>query len=228
MDFTIRRARREDCAEIMELIRELAIFERAPDEVTATLEHFEESGFGNHPVWWAFVACAPVPGTTAAGSEKEETKTRVEAELSAENIAGQTEPAMSTDMLQPAAGYRVAPFIQLEEPLNPEAAEPAKKMLSLMPEALPCERIIGFALYYIRYSTWKGQRMYLEDLLVTESWRCRGVGTALMDALIAAAKAEGLHGISWQVLEWNEPAIAFYKRYQARFAPEWVNVAIDV
>lgn len=143
----IRRAKEEDCPSIMELVHELAVYERAPNEVTVTEAHFRESGFGKQPVWWAYVA---------------------EAE----------------------------------------------------------GKIVGFALYYIRFSTWKGQRMYLEDILVTESWRRKGIGRLLMDALIQDAKEKKLHGISWQVLEWNEPAIEFYKDYQPSFDGEWVNVML--
>lgn len=145
----IRRAVREDCSRILELVRELAVYEKAPDEVTVTLEHFEKSGFGEKPVWWAFVA---------------ERDGRVE----------------------------------------------------------------GFALYYIRFSTWKGQRMYLEDFLVTEKLRGQGIGKLLFDRLIVEAKEKGLNGIVWQVLEWNEPAINFYKKYNANFDAEWVNCAISV
>lgn len=149
MDIVIRRAVKEDCPRILELIQELAVFEKAPDEVTVTLEHFEESGFGKVPVWRAFVA------------EKN----------------GVVE---------------------------------------------------GFALYYIRYSTWKGQRMYLEDLLVTEELRGKGIGSLLFDELIKEAKKEGFNGIVWQVLEWNEPAIKFYRKLNASFDGEWINCAMTV
>ena len=138
MEIVIRRANREDCPRMLELVRELATYERAPNEVTVTIEHFEESGFGPNPVYWAFVA--------------------------EEN------------------GF-----------------------------------IVGFALYYIRYSTWKGQRMYLEDILVTESHRGKKIGQMLMDRLITEAKEKNLHGITWQVLEWNEPAIKFYSKYNPVF-----------
>jgi GNAT superfamily N-acetyltransferase len=141
----------------------------------------------------------------------------------------QSEQETATAALQqPTESLPVEPGFQLDAPVKTELPEPVKDVLPLMPEKLPCEKVIGFALYYIRYSTWKGQRMYLEDILVTESWRGKGVGTALMDALVATAKAEGLHGISWQVLEWNEPAFKFYERYNARFDHEWVNAAVDV
>lgn len=149
MEIIIRRAFKEDCARILELVKELALYEKAPDEVTVTLEHFKESGFGKNPVWWAFVA---------------ERDGRVE----------------------------------------------------------------GFALYYIRFSTWKGQRMYLEDLLVTEKLRGGGMGKQLFDRLIVEAKEKGLNGIVWQVLDWNKPAINFYKKYNASFDAEWVNCAVSV
>ena len=143
----IRKAVAADCPRMMELVSELAVYERAPHEVTVELEHFIESGFGAAPVWWAFVA--------------EE-----------DNI------------------------------------------------------IKGFALYYIRYSTWKGQRMYLEDILVTESERGKGLGSMLMNALIAEAQEKKFHGITWQVLDWNEPALNFYKKYNASLDPEWLNASI--
>ncbi|MCL2042445.1 MAG: GNAT family N-acetyltransferase [Bacteroidales bacterium] len=147
MNIKIRGALRGDCPRLLELIKELATYEKAPDEVTVSLAHFEESGFGMTPVWWAFVA---------------------------------------------------------EE----------------------SEVVVGFALYYIRYSTWKGQRMYLEDIIVTESMRNKGIGGLLFDRLIVEVKERKLNGIVWQVLEWNEPAIAFYKKYHATFDEEWVNCSI--
>ncbi|WP_343688483.1 GNAT family N-acetyltransferase [Chitinophaga sp.] len=145
---TIRNVRREDCPRLLELIRELAVYEKAPDEVTVTLEQFTDAGFGESPVWKAFAA---VDG----------------------------------------------------------------------------DQIIGFALYYIRYSTWKGCRMYLEDLLVTESYRGRGIGKLLFDKLLEEAREKRYNGMVWQVLEWNEPAINFYKKYGASFDPEWWNASIS-
>ncbi len=152
-EITIRKAKRQDCARMMELVQELADFEKAPNEVTVSLAHFEESGFGEQPVWWAFVATS------------------------------------------------------LNESGN--------------------ETILAFALYYVRYSTWKGQRMYLEDIIVTESMRSKGVGKMLFDALIEEAKAKEFTGIVWQVLEWNEPAIQFYKKYNATLDSEWINCSLS-
>jgi GNAT superfamily N-acetyltransferase len=148
-NIVIRKATKADCPRMMELVKELAIYERAPDEVTVSMEHFIESGFGANPVWWAFVA-------------------------------------------------EEGGLVQ------------------------------GFALYYIRYSTWKGQRMYLEDILVTEEARGKGIGALLMNALIAEARARKFHGITWQVLEWNEPAINFYRKFNTQFDPEWINGKIDL
>ena len=148
MNVTTRKAVKEDCPRLLELVQELAEYERAPEEVTVTKEHFEESGFGLNPVWWAIVA-------------------------EADGI------------------------------------------------------IVGFALYYVRYSTWKGQRMYLEDLLVTDSYRGKGIGKLLLDQLIVEAKERGWNAMIWQVLKWNEPAINFYKKYDAKFDGEWYNVTIN-
>jgi len=87
---------------------------------------------------------------------------------------------------------------------------------------------VAFALYYIRYSTWKGQKMYLEDIVVTEQWRGRGIGSMLMEELIRIARAKGFAGINWQVLDWNEPAIHFYEKYNTDFDGGWLNVALDI
>ncbi len=173
MNITIRRARKEDCPAMLEFIRELAVYEKAPDEVTVDPKHFEESGFGENPVWWAFVA---------------EIETKDVRQKMQENIK------------------RSINILHLTSNIS----------------------IVGFALYYIRYSTWKGQVMYLEDLLVTESMRGNGIGKMLLDRLIEEAREKGFKKVVWQVLDWNEPAINFYKKYNASFDGGWVNVGVEV
>lgn len=88
-------------------------------------------------------------------------------------------------------------------------------------------KIVGSAVYYFRYSTWKGKRMYLEDLIVSEDQRGQGAGKMLFDEIIAIAKLTKCSGLMWQVLDWNEPAINFYKKYHTNFDGEWVNCSID-
>jgi len=148
MEIKIRCAVAEDCSRLLELIRELAEYEKAPDEVTVSLEEFREAGFGSNPVWKAFVA-------------------------------------ESNGIIQ------------------------------------------GFGLYYVRYSTWKGCRLYLEDLLVTEVMRGKGLGKLLFDRLIEEAVEKGFNGMNWQVLDWNEPAINFYKKYNAFIDVGWLNASLS-
>ncbi|MDM1555715.1 GNAT family N-acetyltransferase [Chryseobacterium indologenes] len=147
-DVIIRRAIQEDCASMLELIKELAEYEKALHEVTVTLEEFTEDGFGKSPVWGAFVA-----------------------ELNGE--------------------------------------------------------IVGISLYYDRYSTWKGRRLYLEDLVVTERMRGKQIGKLLFDATVEHGKNNAYSGMVFQVLNWNEPAINFYKKYNPKFDDEWLNVSIE-
>lgn len=144
MNIIIREAEKKDCPGLLELVHELAVFEKAPEEVTVSLDEFIEAGFGSKPVWKSFVA----------------------------EVDG---------------------------------------------------RIAGFALYYIRYSTWKGCRLYLEDLLVTETMRSRGIGKKLFERILIEAREKGFNGITWQVLDWNEPAINFYKKYGSKIESEWLN-----
>lgn len=89
------------------------------------------------------------------------------------------------------------------------------------------EEIVGVSVYYYRYSTWKGKMLYIEDLVVTEKYRRSGVGTRLMIATIEEAKLKNCNGVSWQVLEWNEPAFEFYKKYEPVLDGEWINCRIN-
>lgn len=83
--------------------------------------------------------------------------------------------------------------------------------------------VVGMALHHARYSTWKGKTWYLEDLVVTESWRGRGVGKALFSEVAATAHSRDSHRLEWQVLDWNEPAIGFYKALNASLDGSWLN-----
>lgn len=148
MNIHLREATAEDCPRLLELINELAVYEKAPQEVTVTLAEFVDAGFGENPVWKAFVA-----------------------------VDGQT--------------------------------------------------IVGLALFYIRYSTWKGCRLYLEDFLVTESYRSKGIGKMLFDRVVQEAKEKGYNGMNWQVLDWNQPALNFYNKYGASYESEWLNASFS-
>ncbi len=89
------------------------------------------------------------------------------------------------------------------------------------------DQIVGASIYYYRYSTWKGKRLYLEDLIVTESRRGAGLGKLLFEETVRIAKEQHCTGMMWQVLDWNAPAIDFYKKYNARFDSEWINCHLD-
>ncbi|MFY0599576.1 MAG: GNAT family N-acetyltransferase [Cyclobacteriaceae bacterium] len=145
---TVRNGEKEDIPAAYNLIKELALFEKAPDEVTNTIEMMEKDGFGDTPFYWFIVA-------------EEEGK------------------------------------------------------------------IIGMSMYYFRYSTWKGKRLYLEDLIITETKRGIGVGKQLFDRTIEIAKETECTGMMWQVLDWNEPAINFYQEYGAKFDKGWLNCSLN-
>jgi GNAT superfamily N-acetyltransferase len=88
-------------------------------------------------------------------------------------------------------------------------------------------KIVGLSLYYYRYSTWKGKLLYLEDLIVLEAYRHLGIGRKLMDATITEAWVQQCNGIQWQVLDWNEPAIRFYKKYNPVVDASWINCRLS-
>ncbi len=86
--------------------------------------------------------------------------------------------------------------------------------------------ILGMALYYIKYSTWKGKAIYLDDIVVNEKYRRYGIGGKLFEEVVKVGKEMGIRKIDWQVLDWNEPAIQFYKKYNTQFSNEWVNCTL--
>lgn len=144
MSINIRRGFKEDLPEVLRLIKELAVYEKAPDEVIITLHDLERDAFGEDPI------------------------------------------------------FR---FIIAEE--NGE--------------------VLGMALYYTKYSTWKGRCLFLEDIIVGEKHRNKGIGTLLFEMVIKSAWEMKARRIEWQVLDWNTPAIKFYEKYNAVFMKEWIN-----
>ena len=88
-------------------------------------------------------------------------------------------------------------------------------------------KIVGAAIYYYRYSTWKGKRIWLEDLIVTEKMRGKGLGKLLFEETIRIGKSTGCTGMMWQVLDWNEPAINFYKKYKSNIEDGWLNCNLE-
>lgn len=140
----IRKGKKEDLNQVLQLIKELAEYEKAPQEVTITVEELEKDGFGENPLYWLWIA------------EHE-------------------------------------------------------------------QKIIGMSLWYLRYSTWKGRCLYLEDIIVTEKYRGKGIGKKLFERTILDAKEINAKLMTWQVLDWNLPAIKFYQKYKAELDDEWIN-----
>jgi len=143
-EFTVRAAKKEDCAAVLKLIQELATYENASREAELDVATLEKDGFGAQPAYQLLIA------------EKE-------------------------------------------------------------------NKVIGMALFYEKYSTWKGRSIYLEDLIVTEKERGIGAGKALFEAVIQEAKRRNSGRMEWQVLDWNQPAIDFYKKAGAELDDEWIN-----
>ncbi len=85
------------------------------------------------------------------------------------------------------------------------------------------DTIIGFALFYTNYSTWKGKCLYLEDFFILPEYRRDGIGSQLFDRVVDIAKERKVRRMDWQVLEWNEPALSFYSKKMATLDPEWIN-----
>lgn len=140
----IRKGTKQDLPSVLDLINELALFEKAPEQVINTVNDMEKDGFGKNPVFNFYVA-----------------------------------------------------------ELN--------------------NTIVGIAVYFIKYSTWKGKGLYLDDLFVTEKFRGKGIGKKLFDIIIEEAKNVNAKQLHWQVLDWNTPAINFYKKYGATVDAEWLD-----
>ena len=148
MEFIIRPAVQEDMPRVLELVQELADFERESHAVEVTASQLQADGFGDGPLFRCFVG--------EQGGES-----------------------------------------------------------------------VGMALVYARYSTWKGPVLHLEDLIVTERMRGSGLGTALLDQVVAHGQQLGVKRISWEVLDWNEPAIQFYEAKGAKVMRDWDVVHLD-
>lgn len=147
-ELIIRRGVQADLPRVLELVKELAEYEKALDQVSNTVEQMERDGFGPDPLYGFFVA------------EQEGS-------------------------------------------------------------------ISGMAVYYWRYSTWKGRRLYLEDIVVTETMRGQGAGQELFETCMRFALENGSSGMMWQALHWNEPAFNFYRRYGTNLDNEWVNCSLE-
>jgi GNAT superfamily N-acetyltransferase len=145
----VRKAVPADIPAVHILIKELAAYEKAPDEVEVTEQQLLEDGFGKNPAY--------------------------------ELIVAETNGEIS-----------------------------------------------GIALFYIRYSTWKGRALYLEDLVVREAHRRKGIGNLLFEEILRIARERNYSGVVWQVLDWNEPALNFYGKYKASFSGEWLNGRVSV
>ncbi|MEZ7838949.1 MAG: GNAT family N-acetyltransferase [Flavobacteriales bacterium] len=148
MKIQIRKGVQTDLPQVLDLIKELAIYEDALDEVTIKLEDLERDGFGSERLFHFLVAV----------NEKE---------------------------------------------------------------------LVGIAFYYTRYSTWKGKILYLEDFVVKEQDRGNGIGTLLFEETLRVCKNKEYNGMAWQVLDWNEPAINFYKKYKASLSSSWLNCKLS-
>jgi GNAT superfamily N-acetyltransferase len=144
----IRHGKKDDLPQVLDLIKELAEYERALHEVTNTVARLEADGFGPQPLYGLFVA-----------------------------------------------------------------------------DSRP--RIVGLSLFYWRYSTWKGKRLYLEDIVVTQTERGKGIGKKLFERTLQHALQENCTGMMWQALHWNEPALRFYRQYNCRFDNEWINLSLE-
>jgi GNAT superfamily N-acetyltransferase len=148
MNLLVRKGTKDDMAAVYALVCELALFEKAPEQVITSVEQMQRDGFGEHPVFYSLVAV----------------------------LEG---------------------------------------------------KIVGAAVYFLKYSTWKGKGVYLDDIVVTESCRGKGIGSALFDALLVETRRLEANQLHWQVLDWNTPAIHFYEKYKAEMDGEWINCKLN-
>lgn len=127
----------------------------------------------------------------------------------------------------------LAVFEKAEDEVNVDSMY-MEKAFTMKPQAFDFfvyekdQSIIGLALFYYRYSTWKGRRLYLEDLIISKNYRGKGLGEKLLSTVVEYAKETDCSGVMWQVLDWNKSAIDFYEaKFAARLDSEWVNCHID-
>jgi GNAT superfamily N-acetyltransferase len=126
-------------------------------------------------------------------------------------------------MIQELATYERAPEQVINTPEQLEIDLFEDQICSAIVATNESHEVIGFALYYISYSTWKGRCLYLEDFYVQEAERKQGFGQALFDEVVRSAKQMGVKRMDWQVLDWNHTALNFYRRNHATLDPEWIN-----
>lgn len=144
MNVIIRQGKKTDLSQVLDLIKELATYEKAPQEVTVSVDELEADSEGEHPLFYFYVA-------------------------------------------------------EVEQ------------------------QVVGTAIYYLKYSTWKGKCVFLEDIIVKESFRGNQIGRKLFEAVIGASRDLKAKRMEWQVLDWNEPALNFYKKFDAHVDASWVN-----
>lgn len=126
-------------------------------------------------------------------------------------------------LIEELASYERAPEQVVNTPQQLEIDLFDERICSAIVATDDSDEVIGFALYYISYSTWKGRCLYLEDFYVQEAARKKGYGQALFDEVVRVAKQMGVKRMDWQVLDWNHTALNFYRRNHATLDPEWIN-----
>jgi GNAT superfamily N-acetyltransferase len=126
-------------------------------------------------------------------------------------------------LIEELASFERAPEQVVNTPVQLEIDLFEEQICNAIVATNESDAVIGFALYYISYSTWKGRCLYLEDFYVKEAERKQGYGQALFDEIVQIAKKMGVKRMDWQVLDWNHTALNFYRRNHATLDPEWIN-----